>query len=64
MTKEPEKDLGPAQRIALMMPLALMNRITGYRWEQRLPSNAEAIRRLIEAGLAAAGTPAKKGRAK
>ena len=44
-------------RIITPIPKALLARIDDYRFEKRLPSRSEAIRRLIEAGLQAAQTP-------
>jgi hypothetical protein len=35
------------------MPRELAERISEFRYDNRLPSEAEAIRRLIEAGLSA-----------
>jgi metal-responsive CopG/Arc/MetJ family transcriptional regulator len=40
------------QRIAIPMPQDLIKKIDDYRWANRLPSRAAAIRQLIEAGLA------------
>lgn len=42
------------ERIAIPMPKELIQRIDEYRWANRIPSRAEAIRQLIEAGLAIA----------
>ena len=39
-------------RIITPMPQALVDRIDEYRFKNRVPSRAEAIRRLIEKGLA------------
>jgi metal-responsive CopG/Arc/MetJ family transcriptional regulator len=39
------------ERIAIPMPAELIQRIDEYRWTNRLPSRAAAIRQLIEAGL-------------
>lgn len=38
-------------RIITPMPQALVDRIDDYRFKERIPSRAEAIRRLIELGL-------------
>jgi hypothetical protein len=45
------------ERIAIPMPPDLINRIDEYRWRNRLPSRAAAIRQLIEAGLAKEPNP-------
>ena len=44
----------------LGMPKTLWDRIEAYRWENRIPSESEAMRRLIEAGLNALETKGKK----
>jgi metal-responsive CopG/Arc/MetJ family transcriptional regulator len=46
------------ERIAIPMPKDLIAQIDEYRWANRLPSRAEAIRQLIEEGLRAK-TPKK-----
>jgi metal-responsive CopG/Arc/MetJ family transcriptional regulator len=38
-------------RIITPMPAALVQRIDDFRFKQRIPSRAEAIRRLIDKGL-------------
>ena len=38
-------------RVITPIPKPLLARIDDYRFENRLPSRAEAVRRLIEAGL-------------
>lgn len=38
-------------RIITPMPQALVDRIDDYRFKERIPSRAEAIRRLVEKGL-------------
>lgn len=40
-------------RIITPMPKALVAKIDDYRFQNRIPSRAEAIRRLVEAGLSA-----------
>lgn len=40
-------------RIITPMPASLVEKIDDYRFKARLPSRAEAIRRLVEKGLAA-----------
>jgi metal-responsive CopG/Arc/MetJ family transcriptional regulator len=44
---------GKMQRIAVSVPKELREQIDDFRWAQRLESRAEAIRRLVEAGLEA-----------
>ena len=41
------------RRIIIPMPKELVDRIDEYRWQNRLPSRAEAIRQLIKEGLRA-----------
>jgi metal-responsive CopG/Arc/MetJ family transcriptional regulator len=43
-----------SERIITPMPKSLVKTIDDYRFAQRSPSRAEAIRRLIELGLEAA----------
>ena len=43
----------PAPRVIIPIPKTLLKRIDDYRWQNRIPSRAEAIRRLIKAGLQA-----------
>ena len=58
MSKESAKLL---ERIIIPMPAELLDRIEGFRRQgARIPSRAEAIRELIEAGLAAKGEGAKQ----
>lgn len=40
-----------SERVITPMPKALVSAIDDFRFETRLPSRAEAIRRLIEIGL-------------
>jgi hypothetical protein len=47
----------PTERIHIEMPKELIERIDDFRFERRLPSRAEAIRQLIEAGLRHAPKP-------
>jgi hypothetical protein len=42
----------------------LLTAIDDYRFAQRMPSRAEAIRRLIEAGLRAVAAPVPKAAAR
>jgi hypothetical protein len=52
-------------RVITPMPKSLVQAIDDYRFAQRHPSRAEAIRRLIELGLEAAkGTGGSKARRK
>jgi hypothetical protein len=44
-------------RIITPIPKPLLARIDDYRFEKRLPSRSEAIRRLIEAGLSGQVAP-------
>jgi metal-responsive CopG/Arc/MetJ family transcriptional regulator len=39
------------ERIITPMPRRLLERIEDFRYAQRIPTRAQAIRRLIEAGL-------------
>ena len=39
------------ERIAIPMPAELVEQIDDFRWANRLPTRAEAIRQLIELGL-------------
>jgi hypothetical protein len=48
-------------RIITPIPKLLLTRIDDYRFENRLPSRSEAIRRLIEAGLSKASTATPSG---
>ena len=55
------KSAKPLERIIIPMPAELLDRIEGFRRQgARIPSRAEAIRELIEAGLAAKGEGAKQ----
>jgi metal-responsive CopG/Arc/MetJ family transcriptional regulator len=38
-------------RVIVPMPRKLLREIDDYRWANRIPSRAEAIRQLIRAGL-------------
>lgn len=40
-----------SERIITPMPKSLVERIDDYRFQERIPSRAEAIRRLVEKGL-------------
>lgn len=41
-------------RVIIPMPKALVEAVDDYRFSNRLPSRAEAIRKLLELGLSAA----------
>lgn len=41
------------ERVAIPMPAELIAQIDEYRWANRLPSRAEAIRQLVKEGLKA-----------
>ncbi|MGC8526154.1 hypothetical protein [Acidiphilium sp.] len=43
-----------SERIITPMPKSLVQAIDDYRFSERMPSRAEAIRRLLELGLKAA----------
>lgn len=45
----------PPKRIIAVMPLGLIERITDFQFENRIPSQSAAIRQLLEAGLAEVG---------
>ena len=53
----PPNDI-PAVRKTLALPQPLWDAVADYRFSARIPTEAEAVRRLIEAGLAAV----KKGK--
>jgi metal-responsive CopG/Arc/MetJ family transcriptional regulator len=63
MIAKPDQDV---ERIFTRMPRKLVERIDDFRFSRRIPSRAEAIRRLIEDGLKANGfeATAKLGRAR
>jgi hypothetical protein len=47
----------PTVRKLLVLPEDMARRIADYRFGQRIPSESEATRRLIDIGLAAAQQP-------
>jgi hypothetical protein len=57
-------DESASVRVITPMPKSLLAAIDDYRFAQRTPSRAEAIRRLIEAGLRAEAAPAPKAPAR
>jgi|HubBroStandDraft_1064217.scaffolds.fasta_scaffold1638596_2 hypothetical protein len=57
-------DESASERVITPMPKSLLTAIDDYRFAQRMPSRAEAIRRLIEAGLRAVAAPVPKAAAR
>jgi metal-responsive CopG/Arc/MetJ family transcriptional regulator len=47
----PAKPKDPDPRIIIALPPALIKQIDDYRWQNRIPSRAEAIRLLVKEGL-------------
>lgn len=47
----PAKPKEPHPRLIIPMPKRLITQIDEYRWANRIPSRAEAIRQLIKEGL-------------
>lgn len=47
----PAKPKRPDPRVITPMPQKLIDQIDEYRWANRIPSRAEAIRQLIEEAL-------------
>lgn len=47
------KPKDPDPRIIVPMPPRLIAQIDEYRWANRIPSRAEAIRQLVQEGLKA-----------
>lgn len=47
----PKLGEGDTVRLHMVLPDELMNRITEWRYDNRLPSSSEAIRQLIERAL-------------
>lgn len=45
------KPQDPDPRIIIPMPKKLVAQIDDYRWANRIPSRAEAIRQLVRKGL-------------
>ena len=41
-----------SERVITPMPKSLVEKVDDFRYKERIPSRAEAIRRLIELGLA------------
>jgi hypothetical protein len=61
MTKQTDKpDENLTERLIFPVSPTMLAEITDYRFEHRIESKSEAIRRLIEAGLKAEGRKAKK----
>jgi metal-responsive CopG/Arc/MetJ family transcriptional regulator len=46
---------------SLRLPVALLSAVDDYRFENRLPSRAEAFRQIIEAGVQAKAVPTLLG---
>ncbi len=55
MRKEQPSKEAPAERIITPIPKALLEAIEDFRYSARIPSRAEAMRLLLEAGLVAKG---------
>jgi metal-responsive CopG/Arc/MetJ family transcriptional regulator len=49
----PAKPKEPHPRIIIPIPPRLLREIDDYRWQNRIPSRAEAIRLLVKEGLKA-----------
>ena len=47
----PAKPKEPDPRIIIPIPKTLLKQIDDYRWANRIPSRAEAIRQLVRKGL-------------
>lgn len=58
MAKEPDKD----PRLITPISQNLLDRIEDFRFETRSPSRSEAVRVLLEAGLAAKKSEKKEAR--
>jgi metal-responsive CopG/Arc/MetJ family transcriptional regulator len=53
----PAKPPKPDPRVIIPLPQELIDEIDDYRWANRLPSRAEAIRQLVRKGLRKAPKP-------
>jgi metal-responsive CopG/Arc/MetJ family transcriptional regulator len=51
-----------SERIITPMPKSLVTAVDDYRFSNRMPSRAEAIRRLLELGLEAANKSASQNK--
>jgi hypothetical protein len=61
MTKDTEDDDGLlTERIIIPISKAMAEEISNYRFDNRINSKADAVRRLIEIGLRAEGKKAKR----
>jgi metal-responsive CopG/Arc/MetJ family transcriptional regulator len=49
----PRKPKEPDPRIIIPIPPKLLQQIDDFRWQNRIPSRAEAIRLLVKEGLKA-----------
>jgi metal-responsive CopG/Arc/MetJ family transcriptional regulator len=47
----PRKPKEPDPRVIIPIPPRLLAQIDEYRWQNRIPSRAEAIRLLVKEGL-------------
>jgi metal-responsive CopG/Arc/MetJ family transcriptional regulator len=47
----PRKPKEPHPRVIIPIPPTLLREIDDYRWQNRIPSRAEAIRILVKEGL-------------
>ena len=55
MTRESESHEHLTERVIVPVSKSMLQDITDYRFERRIESKSEAIRKLIEAGLKAEG---------
>ena len=55
MTRESKPDEHLTERVIVPISKTMLKDITDYRFEQRIESKSEAVRKLIEAGLKAEG---------
>ena len=55
MKRKNEPDEHLTERVIVPVSKSMLQDITDYRFEQRIESKSEAIRKLIEAGLKAEG---------
>ena len=53
MTRESKPDEHLTERVIVPVSKSMLQDITNYRFEQRIESKSEAVRKLIEAGLKA-----------
>lgn len=55
---------GGKMNVLLLMDKKVLEQVDDFRFAQRIPTRAEAMRRLIDLGLALAKPRAKKAKAK